>query len=200
MTRDDYLKKLSSIENAIVCGLTLTYDMGFEFTVLTSEGAYTDLGNFACWPCSEHKVTDELRDIQKRLLAGNNISNEELLKNEFFEDVCTYYNPIEGTWLVEGDKLKNTLNALRAELARLKFKGDTFYSLVRLEDWSDDAFLFASKDELRRLFFNYYEDSIYPYADMEDSEVERAYNLANEAGWDAVPVFSSSKEDDSSTE
>lgn len=106
MTRDDYLKKLSSIDKAIVCGLTLTYDMGFEFTVLTSEGSYTDLGNFACWPCSEHKVTDALRDIQKRLQVGDNISDEDLLENEFFEDVCTYYNPIEGTWLVEGDKLK----------------------------------------------------------------------------------------------
>lgn len=42
MTREDYLKRLHNIDSAIICGLTLTYDMGLEFTVL-SGGTIRDL-------------------------------------------------------------------------------------------------------------------------------------------------------------
>ncbi len=194
MTREDYQNRLSEIGSAIVCDLTLTYDMGFEFTVLTGTGAYTDSGNLACWPCSGHKVTDELRNLQERLRNGFHISDQELLENDFFKDACTFCNPMEGSRLIDGEKLGKTLCALRTELAGLDLPGDVFYSYVRLEDWEDDAFLFATKDELRKLFLEDYGDRVIPYSDMTDSEVEHAYRLAEEDGWDAVPVFSSSGE------
>lgn len=200
MTRVDYQNRLSNIDSAIVCGLTITYDTGFEFTVLTSEGAYTDLGNYACWPCSEYKVSDELRELQKKLLNGAIVSDEELLENDFFKDACTFYNPIEGTWLVEGEKLKNILKALRVELVKLDLLRDALYSYIRLEDGIDDVFLFATKDELRALFFEYYKESVFPYSKMEDLEVEDAYKMADEVGWDAIPVFSSYNENDTTAE
>lgn len=190
MTRKEYLNKLSLINSAIVCGLSYNLDTGFEFTVLTSEGALTSSCDFAFWPCSEHKITPEIHELQKKIQKGDGISDEELIKIDFIKDICTYCNPIDGIGQINGDKLKTVLKGLCSELSKLKFHEDFFYSFVRLEDWAKDVLLFDTKEEMRTYFYEKYRHDVLPYINMNDSEIKEIYNLANEEGWDSLPVFS----------
>lgn len=44
MTREEKIEKLNTI-SVIVTDLTVTFDMGLEFTTMTSKGVTTQMGN-----------------------------------------------------------------------------------------------------------------------------------------------------------
>ncbi len=75
MKRKEQLEKLHLI-NLCVANLTVTCDMGLEFTTMTSQGVSTQMGNIGQWPCFKVHIDDGVSDIIKRLGNGDNVGNE----------------------------------------------------------------------------------------------------------------------------
>lgn len=69
MTREERIAKLSTIK-VIIANPTVTYDMGMQYDILTSKGAYTDIGNVGQWPYMKFKITNSLREIQQSIMQG----------------------------------------------------------------------------------------------------------------------------------
>ena len=56
MTREEKIEKLNTV-SVIVTDLTVTFDMGLEFTTMTAKGVTTQMGNIGQWPCFTEKCS-----------------------------------------------------------------------------------------------------------------------------------------------
>ena len=81
MTREEKIEKLNTI-SVIVTDLTVTFDMGLEFTTMTSKGVTTQMGNIGQWPCFVFNMTKQIRNLLDKLHTGEEVSNELFLSTK----------------------------------------------------------------------------------------------------------------------
>ena len=77
-TRQEKINKLKSLKLCIT-GLTATYDMGLEFSILTNEGAGQCLGEVGSWPINCISIDDNLKSLQDSILKNEDYPHSELL-------------------------------------------------------------------------------------------------------------------------
>lgn len=92
MTISEKINRLKQIR-LIITNLTMTYDMGMEFTILTPRGADVNIGNYGDWPAWMLEVTDYLRELHKRISNNSEITIKDLEKVEIFNHILSSYDP-----------------------------------------------------------------------------------------------------------
>ena len=186
MTREEILAKLSAIKICVV-NITYTYDIGLLFDVMTHNGVYSEGGyNVGMWPCIRLSVNDEIRDLQKRIISDEPISNEELIESDFVKELCTFRG-VHGSGVVEGKALEFALSEIKKQLHILDCSGDHAFAYISLYDWDTEVALFSSYEKLQDYFIEKWgmEDS--KWEDMDDEELEQWYEMAKEEDWECLP-------------
>lgn len=187
MKRQEMLKRLNEI-NVLTMNMVVTYDMGYQFDVLTSKGVSTDFGNVGNWPCYKLPFTEELIKLKERLENKEMVSNEEIIDVDICKTLLTYFYPGTGqSWIVEGDKLEKCVAHLKSALLSLNRELKYFYAYVNLEDWNDNNIVFFDEYEALNTYFGEQfgnNDSL--YEDMDDEALAYVYEQAEEAGWNGV--------------
>lgn len=176
MTREEMLKRLHSIK-AISTQFVATYDMGLQFDVLTGEGATTDIGNVGSWPYAKMNVTDNLKAIKERIVNGEEVTAEDILRDEKLKKLLTYSSMYFGqSWVVEGNLLENCVANLKKELVKLNPENDYCYFYIDLEEWSrGEVILFNCYEDMCEHFAEYFGSDVTLYDEMNDEELETAY-------------------------
>lgn len=186
MERKKLLEKLHAIK-LCVANLTVTYDMGLEFTTMTSQGVSIQMGNIGQWPCFKVHVDDELDGIIKRLGDGNNVENKEILSTSFGKTMTTYSNYIENEYSFDDSKANEIVDVLKDKLSRLKCNGREFYAYASTEDWNMIFEVFATEDELEDFFLSVWGANDETYDAMDDDDISEWYDIAEENGWNNLP-------------
>jgi len=189
MTRSEIISKLSKI-TLCVANITYTYDIGLMFDVLTSDGAASEQGyNFSQWPCFKFSITDDFKNIVRRITNNEEIDGDELLNNSIIKEICTIHG-YNDPFVVCDETLSACIKAIIEEAKTFDDTLDSFYTYASIEDWDvkvkffsayEDMVLFF-KDECSHLSFT-------DWNDMSDEELEEWYNEAEENGWDGVPYM-----------
>ena len=186
MKRKEQLEKLHLI-NLCVANLTVTCDMGLEFTTMTSQGVSTQMGNIGQWPCFKVHIDDGVSDIIKRLGNGDNVGNEEILSTSFGKAMTTYSNYIENEYSFDESKANEIVDILKEKLSRLKCSGRDFYVYASTEDWNMILEVFATESELESYFVSIWGTIDEAYDTMDDDEISEWYDIAEENGWNNLP-------------
>lgn len=192
MTREEKIAELSAI-HIIVANPVVTYDMGMQFDVLTGVGAWTDLGNVGQWPYMHFPISDGLRNLQKRLLREV-VSDEDMMQDDICKELCMYHDMWSGSYQLESEALSEALAVIRKELAAINLDGKDLYVYADLEDGNRDIRLFASYEELCNSVLTDWEDSVRPYAEMSDEEIDHWYDVAEVNDWAGI-LYSDFTED-----
>lgn len=181
------LQKLGEIIG-LTTNLTVTYDMGMQFDVFTSKGVCSNMGNIGNWPCYKMPITSELISLKKTLEEGKQVSVEELLAVKVCKDLLTYtdmYN--QESWIVSNDVLCENL---KTAILNLNAEKDAFYAYVDLESWGDNEIKFFTELEgLNDYCTKVFSTDEYAYEEMDDNDLQEAYNTAKENNWFGVPFF-----------
>lgn len=189
MTRIERIAKLRTID-ICVANITYTYDIGLMFDVLSSEGVASEQGcNFSQWPCFKLNISEETKVLISRLKKGEEISDDELLSNKIFREICTFHGYHE-TFVV-GDKiLVECLKQIREGSKHINFTSEYFYAYITLDDWNIQVHFFSNYKDLKSYFK---EDcghlSCYTWDEMSDEELEEWYHVAEENDWEGLPFM-----------
>lgn len=195
------LQKLGEIKG-LVTNLTVTYDMGMQFDVFTSIGVCSNLGNVGNWPCYKMPITPDLINLKKTLDEGKDVSVETILEVKVCKDLLTYTNVYTNeSWVVCDDVLDSGVDDLKTAILGLNTDNDAFYAYVNIEGWSDHEIKFFSEiEEMVVYCVQVFATGEYLYEEMDDDELQEAYNTAEENNWFGVPFFdfiSNAKNEDS---
>lgn len=187
MKRKEMLQKLGNIK-ALTTNITVTYDMGIQFNVMTSKGVCTNFGNVGNWPCYKVPITPELKLLKDCLEKGEDVSAEDILKVDVCKSLLSYTDMFQGqSWIVEGDKLDHCVENLNNAILALNTDRDFFFAYVDLEDWGNNDIVFFNEYEgLRDYFCEVFGCDDELYEDMDDEKLERVYEEAGENGWNGV--------------
>lgn len=192
------LQKLSEIKG-LTTNIAITYDMGLQFDVFTSEGVSTNIGNVGNWPCYKMPITPELRELKKAIDEGKEITSEEILAISVCKDLLTYTEAYSGaSWVISGDKLKACIENLKTAIKSLDTNQKSFFAFVDIEDWSqNDIKFFPTIEELNTYFTQAFGSSTYRYQDMDDDSLQEAFDTAKENDWFGVHIcdFTPNNED-----
>ena len=104
MERDKMLEKLHSIK-AISTNIVATYDMGLQFDVMTGEGVTTNIGNVGSWPYLKIPITEGIKAIKERVVNGEDMVSNDILKEEIFKELLTYCNMCTGDARMVEDRI-----------------------------------------------------------------------------------------------
>lgn len=192
MERKEKLEKLHAIK-LCVANLTVTYDMGLEFTTMTSQGVSTQMGNIGQWPCFKVHIDEELDGIMKRLKNGDEVENEEFLSTSFGKAMTTYSNYIENEYSFDDEKSNEIADILKEKLSQLKYIGDRFYIYASTEDWNMTFEVFATESELEDYFLSVWGTNDETYDAMGDDEISEWYDVAEDNGWHNLPCHTTGK-------
>ena len=194
MERQEQLERLHAIK-LCVANLTVTYDMGLEFTTMTSKGISTQMGNIGQWPCFEVHVDDKLSSIINTLRNGDDVENEEFLSTSFGKAMTTYSNYIENEYSFDDEKSNEIADILKEKLSQLKYIGDRFYVYASTEDWNMTFGVFATESELEDFFISIWGTNDEIYDAMDDDEVAEWSDVAEENEWHYLPCHTIGKVD-----
>ena len=187
MERTEMLKKLGEIK-ALTANMVISFDMGIQFDVMTAKGVCTNYGNVGNWPCYKMPITTEFKLLKERLENGGNVSAEDILKVDVCKILLSYTDMLEGqSWLVEGDILNTCIENLKNAIITLDTNKNFFFAYVDLEDWGDNDIVFFNEyNELNRYFGEIFGSDYDLYEDMNDEDLERAYDEAEDNGWNGI--------------
>lgn len=194
MTRVEQIAKLRLIDICIA-NITYTYDIGLMFDVLSSEGVASEQGyNFGQWPCFKLNVSEETKVLISRLKKGEEISDEELLSNKIFHEICTYHGYQKA--FVVGDKvLAECLKLIREGSKFIYFTSEYFYAYVTLDDWNIQVHFFSNYKDLKSFFKESCGHlSYYTWDEMSDEELEGWYYVAEGNDWEGLPYMEINEE------
>lgn len=180
MTIAEKINRLKNIR-LIVTNLTMTYDMGLEFTILTTKGAVVNLGNYGYWPAWKLEVSDYLRELHGRISDNQEITIKELEKVELFNHILSSYDSSSE------EQIEKT-GVIVEKLSNLDLDNGYFYAFVALEKWNNEIEFFDSKSDLEDYIISKFADSVNPYEEMDEESVEFFYNVAEDENWkDSIP-------------
>ena len=189
MTTEEKIAKLSTI-SILVANPVYSEDLGMQYDIMTGIGSYTEMGSVGQWPFMRFKVSDDLRALQKALLSGSILTDETLLKNDTIKEICTYHSFIYGNYLIENEPLSNCLNIIREGLKKVDLSIDDLFAFVSLEEWDIDIRFYASYDQLTLAVKEVWGDSVEPYGEMDEDDIDYWYDVAEKNGWYGVPYAS----------
>ena len=189
MTRSEIISKLSKI-TLCVANITYTYDIGLFFDVLTSEGAASEQGyNFSQWPCFKFSITDNFKNIVRRIKNGEEIDGDELLNNSIIKEICTIHG-YNDSFVVCDETLSACIEAIREEAKAIDDTLDSFYTCARIENWEVKVKFFSAYEDLILFFKEECSHLVLTgWNEMSDEELEEWYNAAEENGWEGVPYM-----------
>lgn len=75
MTREEKMEKLKNCGD-LAFPTVITSDMGLQYTVVTSSGYYTGLGQFSEWPVYKVYVNDSVRKFTEKIKSVCKISKD----------------------------------------------------------------------------------------------------------------------------
>ena len=190
-TRQEKINKLKSLKLCIT-GLTATYDMGLEFSILTNEGAGQCLGEVGSWPINCISIDDNLKSLQDSILKNEDYPHSELLCHEWVKNLFTYSStPWSEEFLVEDDEL---LGQFIQEFKGLKLKDACFYAFARLENWHREIKLFDTYSELEDYLIFIWKENTSDYESMDDDSLDYYFGLAEDEEWaNIVPMYRKSE-------
>ncbi|MCF0244703.1 MAG: hypothetical protein HUK06_07995 [Bacteroidaceae bacterium] len=181
------LDKLGEIK-ALTTNLVVTCDMGIQFDVMTSKGVCTNIGNVGNWPCYKMPITPELLALKKCAEDGANIPTERVLEVEVCKELLSYTDMFQGkSWVVEDDVLSECVRSLVEELKDINLETEFFYAFADLEEWGEHEIkIFNDYDDLCEYFGKRFGSDDELYAEMDDEELLRTYQVAEEYCWNGV--------------
>ncbi len=195
MTREEKQFRLKSINNAI-CAITLTYDMGVQIDYISARGAQESMGSYSQWPCLHMRITDTLRSLQKRLIDGEKVSDEDMLADSVCSEICTFHDLYFNTEVrAEGELLKHCLGLIREKLPTVELGGNDIYAYAALEEWHTQIELFSTYESLFSFFIDLWDSGAEAFEDMIDEDIDFWYQLAEDHDWDDELTLMSIKND-----
>lgn len=163
--------------------------MGLQVDFLNAKGAQESMGNIGQWPCMQLTVSEELLRLQKRLKAGETVTDEDLLAEKSCAELCKYHSLYFGTWELEGEVLKTCLQAIRTKLPTIDLSGQSFYAYAVVEDWNTHVELFSTYEQLCDYFLAKWGAGVDNYDSMNDDTLDWWWNIAEAKEWDDEGVF-----------
>lgn len=189
MTREEKLAKLNSIR-VVVTDIIATFDMGLEFTTMTSKGVTTQLGEVFEWPCFVFNNEDEqMRQVVDALRTGEEITDDEILNSLLGETLTTFYDLFNGdVRITDEDRISDILHEIRNNLKGLQGIGDKLYAYVSLASWNWVIKFFATEEELADYFVEVFGTAEDSYESMSDDELDEYCDWAEEAEFYSLPL------------
>lgn len=189
MTREEKLAKLNSIR-VVVTDIIATFDMGLEFTTMTSKGVTTQLGEVFEWPCFVFNNEDEqMRQVVAALRTGEEITDDEILNSLLGETLTTFYDLFNGdVRITDEDRISDILHEIRNNLKGLQGIGDKLYAYVSLASWNLVIKFFATEEELADYFVEVFGTAEDSYESMSDDELDEYCDWAEEAEFYSLPL------------
>lgn len=197
MTREEKIDKLKTIKLCIT-NLTATYDMGLEFTILTSIGGEVNIGNIGNWPIGIINVTPELISLKRKISQGEKISIKDLENVDQLSYLITYNStPSDTRRRVDEDLISNVINELTSLLSKVELHNKKIYVYSTLESWDCELKLFESYEQLEDFILKQWGGDVVFYEDMDDKQLDYYYKAAEEEDFkNIMPCFSSDDEED----
>ena len=195
MTRKEKIEKLNGI-SVIVVDLTVTFDMGLEFTTMTAKGVTTQMGNIGQWPCFVFHVTDQIRNLLDKLQANEDASDELILSTPLGKTLTTYHDFYNGDSRFNEQKVSLILSILREKIQSVKNIGDRLYVYASPEDWNMEFGFFASMEKLTDFFIRIWGSAEELYENMTDEEIDDYYIKAEEEDFSSLPCQAIGFEDE----
>lgn len=193
MTREERKAKLLAIKICVV-NITYTYDVGLFFNVITKDGVHFEEGyNLSMWPCIKLSINNEVRDLQKRIIDGEQFSKEQLMSYSFCKELCTFRGYNE-SFVFSEEILKCALEAILQQLPKLDCSGDYAYAFVDPEQTRVEITLFSTYEKLQDYCLEKWSDRIWSWDDMNNEELEEWYKLAEYEDWESLPYVDVSRE------
>ena len=186
MTMEDKKTKLLKVKICVV-GITYTYDIGLFFSVITKDGVYFEEGyNLSMWPCIKLSINDEVRDLKNRIIKGEQLSKEQLMRCQFCKELCTFrgYNY---SYVFSEYMLNQALEAIKQQLPKLDCSGNNAFAYIDPEQERVEITLFSSYENLREYCIEKWSSRILSWDDMDDAELDNWYNIAEKENWECLP-------------
>lgn len=182
------INKLSTID-ICVANITYTYDIGLMFDVLSSEGVSSEEGyNIGQWPCFKLTLSNKTKEIIYQLKNGQKIEDKCLLENKLFRELCTYHS-YNGNYLVDDETLATCLDYIKTGLKEIDDQLASIYAYVSLEDWDFCLSFFPTYSEMVEFFYERWNGYCRNWEEMNNEEIEKWYNIAEENKWGGVPYM-----------
>lgn len=196
MNRDEIILKLKSIR-FLITNLTLTYDMGMQFTILTSNGASENIGNYSDWPVSKYKVSDKIRHLLSKIGKGEKVGIKDICSAGLCLDLISEIrNDVDLQPYEKGSKIKSISCAIINGLKEVSPNADSFYSYILNENWNTLIKFFCDYESLEDFMCMELGADISLYEDMTDDELQYYYNSAADENWqNLMPYYDQCKED-----
>ncbi len=197
MTRKEKIEKLRQIK-LIITNLTATYDMGLEYTIITSKGGDVNLGNIVNWPITEVLVTDEVRSFHKRILEGEKIFLSDIKNVVFFNSILSYHStPWSEAGYISDEDIEESVSSICYKMKTLDLSEKHIYAFVTLESWNKQIEFFDTYSELESFVIEELGSSIQDYESMSEEEIDYYYNSAEDEGWqNTMPMFKNTEENE----
>lgn len=186
MTREEKIEKLNTV-SVIVTDLTVTFDMGLEFTIMTAKGVTTQMGNIGQWPCFVFNMINQTRSLLDKLQTSVEVSDELVLSTSLGATLTTYHDFYNGDSHFDENKASQILSILREKIQNVKNIGDRLYVYASPEEWNMKFGLFATMDELTDFFIKIWGSDEELYENMTDEEIDDYYIKAEEEDFFSLP-------------
>ncbi len=188
MTREEKIAKLNTIR-VVVTDIIATYDMGLEFTTMTTKGVTTQMGNIGQWPCFVFNLKNErLWQVVNALRTGKNVCNDEILNSLLGITLSTYRESYLEEYRITDERLiSEILRQIREKLKGIKGLVDKLYVYATLESWNLQIEFFATEEALADFFVENWGTSEESYEYMSDEELDNYYNCAEEEDFYSLP-------------
>lgn len=195
MTREEKNENLNTF-SVIVTDLAVTFDMGLEFTTMTSKGVTTQMGNIGQWPCFVFNMTKQIRNLLDKLHTGEEVSNELFLSTPLGATLTTHHDFYNGDSHFYENKASQILSILREKIQNVKNIGDRLYVYASPEEWNMKFGFFATMDELTDFFIKSWGSDEELYENMTDEEINDYYIKAKEEDFFSLPYQAIGFEDE----
>lgn len=195
MIREEKIEKLITV-SVIVTDMTVTFDMGLEFTTMTAKGVTTQMGNIGQWPCFVFNMTDQTRNLLDKLQTSEEVSDELVLSTSLGATLTTYHDFYNGDSHFDENKASQILSILREKIQNVKNIGDRLYVYASPEEWNMEFGFFATMDELTDFFIKIWGSDEELYENMTDEEIDDYYIKAEEEDFFSLPYQAIDFEDE----
>jgi len=187
MDRTEKIAKLNEI-TCITTNLVITYDMGIQFDVMTSNGTCTNIGNIGNWPCFKCPVSPEIVKLKDRIENEESITIHDILDVKICSELLTYTDMYQnGSWIVEGKVLENLISNMKEAIKQMDTTIPVFYAYVNAEDWGDNEVrFFRDYSGLCEFFAESFGDDDELYEDMDDEQLDAWLEVLKEDGKESV--------------
>lgn len=180
--------KITEIPNGFkicITNLVATYDMGIQYSVITSQGASTELGNFGSWPLYylplDRITKEEINNVRYGLIK----SKEQFFKLSFLGKLLKYNTIISGSYDLEENVEQKIYSKISMKIKELdEGKIDKkLYFYVAVEHWLNEVNVFYTKEDFEDFLLETWGANVIPYQDMNEEEFDQYYKMGKRKKW-----------------